>query len=45
MWQERWKEGIAAQDGIEMKVVVVMYEISEVGLLASEMRVVPPGNL
>lgn len=39
------KSEIAVLDEIEVKVVVVMYEIARVGLLASDLKVVPQGNL
>lgn len=48
MWQKKLVGGnseIVAQDGTETKAVVPMDDIARVGSLASEMRVVSPGNL
>lgn len=38
------KSKIAIQDGTEMKMVVLVYEIAKVSLLASRVRVVLSGN-
>lgn len=39
------KSEIAILDGIEVKLVVLMHEIAKIGVLASNKKVVPQGNL